>query len=387
MSYARSRLWLGISGVGMIVMLSLACLLMQLPPVFLPTNVNWGFSDPLALMAVFCSLVSLMLPLDLMGGYILPKRAGRGTAALRVFAVDWARGVAVQASFFVLAGIVLLASGRTFGLVGASIAVSLLCLLLVSLQLRIGLLAGTLERLEQLCIADGERVEAAIQLISTLGWRRRRLVLLSHRDEGFTGGVVGLPGRERIVVPAAHVKRLSTDELAASIARRVEAIEDGSRTRGLIVAFAWVLIGFNLSAMLPGSGVTSVAELGMTCLGFTLWTFLGLLLLPSVSRQAVTAIDSKVVARGVPSDCLARSVSKLDKQQDDEPERPRLIETIFHPVPSVTRRRDSAPPTTPIAWHVARMTLFLSWACMGILVRAVHCNVGRPDLWVMYPTD
>ena len=68
MSYARSRLWLGISGVGMIVMLSLACLLMKLPPVFLPTNVNWGFSDPLALMAVFCSLVTLMLPLDLMGG-------------------------------------------------------------------------------------------------------------------------------------------------------------------------------------------------------------------------------------------------------------------------------------------------------------------------------
>ncbi|WP_146526280.1 hypothetical protein [Novipirellula artificiosorum] len=49
-------------------------------------------------------------------------------------------------------------------------------------------------------------------------------------------------------------------------------------------------------------------------------------------------------------------------------------------------QRESAS-TFPIAWHAARMTLFVSWACMGMLVRAVHCNVGRPELWVMLPTD
>ena len=40
-----------------------------------------------------------------------------------------------------------------------------------------------------------------------------------------------------------------------------------------------------------------------------------------------------------------------------------------------------------VHWHAARMTLYVSWACMGMLVRAVHSNVGRPELWVMLPTD
>ncbi len=38
-------------------------------------------------------------------------------------------------------------------------------------------------------------------------------------------------------------------------------------------------------------------------------------------------------------------------------------------------------------WNVARTTLFLSWACGGFLARAVHCNIGRPELWVLFPTD
>ncbi|HBV65852.1 MAG TPA: hypothetical protein DEF45_22850 [Rhodopirellula sp.] len=139
--------------------------------------------------------------------------------------------------------------------------------------------------------------------------------------------------------------------------------------------------------MSPGAGVTSVAELTMTCLGFTLWSFLGLLTLPTLSRQAAFAIDNQGVARGVPSASLTRSLCIIDQQQDDEQERPRIIETIFHPVPSVGRRHDRGKASTPIAWHVARTALFLSWACMGLLVRAVHCNVGRPELWVMYPTD
>jgi hypothetical protein len=65
-----------------------------------------------------------------------------------------------------------------------------------------------------------------------------------------------------------------------------------------------------------------------------------------------------------------------------------LIESIFHPVPSLSNRRALSTRTyPPIAWHAARMTLFLSWGCAGLLSRAVHCNVGRPELWVMLPTD
>jgi hypothetical protein len=94
-----------------------------------------------------------------------------------------------------------------------------------------------------------------------------------------------------------------------------------------------------------------------------------------------------VIEQGVPLETLHQTLSTLDRLQDDEPQRTALIETNFHPVPSVENRRSESSSGFPIAWHAARMTLYVSWACMGLLVRAVHCNVGRPELWVMLPTD
>ena len=112
-----------------------------------------------------------------------------------------------------------------------------------------------------------------------------------------------------------------------------------------------------------------------------------------IEPSASYAIDKRILAAGASTDYFQRAMARLDSFQDDEPERSRWVEAIFHPVPSVANRTSvtSAGEVTkmerPIAWHAARMTLFMSWACMGTLVRAVHCNVGRPELWVMLPTD
>lgn len=73
--------------------------------------------------------------------------------------------------------------------------------------------------------------------------------------------------------------------------------------------------------------------------------------------------------------------------QDDEPERAVWIERVFHPVPSVDNRRRLTRSRSFGAWHATRMMLFLSWSCLGLLSRAVHCNAGRPELWVLLPTD
>jgi hypothetical protein len=167
----------------------------------------------------------------------------------------------------------------------------------------------------------------------------------------------------------------------------LEAVQTGSRTRGILLAIAWIGLGFAIASYLPGAGVTSIAELVTTCLGFTSWTFIGLLILPTVSRQATYAVDRNVLNHGVPSELLMAMLKKLDRLQDDEPSRPSMIETIFHPVPSLENRSASSDGGNPVAWHSARMMLFLSWACLGLLARAVHCNVGRPELWIMLPTD
>jgi len=369
------------------VLLSLGLLVSRQPLAWLPNDQSGSVADFWALAIVGCCLIGLMLPLDLLGGFLLPNRSRPSTIKFAAFLGAWSRGVAVQTTLFVLTGLLILVMGRWLGLLGATLAVLGVAVILVACQLRIARLVGALP------LTAGDRDESdmavreALRQTSQWGYKPQPIIVVEHDDAGFTGGVVGLPGMETIVVPATTILKLTPEQLAVTIARRLEAVRGGSRTRGILVAFAWVITGFMISALLPGAGVTSVGELAMTCLGFTLWTFFGLLTLPTLSRQASYAIDRKVIDQGASAETVYGAVTTLDRLQDDEPKRSALIETIFHPVPSVDNRRGETASSSPIAWHAARMTLFVSWACMGMLVRAVHCNVGRPELWVMLPTD
>jgi hypothetical protein len=159
----------------------------------------------------------------------------------------------------------------------------------------------------------------------------------------------------------------------------------------------WNLAGFLIAAsLLPGANVATADGIVTIALGAGLWNFLGLLLLPTVSRSAVLSMDRQICCEhNLKTPQLANAIRAIHELQDDEPRRGRWIETVFHPIPALENRlgklaeiqvgqgdRNYLRP-----WHLARMTLYLSWACFGFLSRAVHCNSGRPDLWVMLPCD
>jgi hypothetical protein len=149
--------------------------------------------------------------------------------------------------------------------------------------------------------------------------------------------------------------------------------------------------------VVPAADPATAAGLVSTAAALTLWSFLGALVLPTPSRAAVYAADQAAAAR-----CGAApvrdAVAAIDRWQDDEAERPAAVETVFHPVPAAGRRArrlgtPSAPhagdhPAPALAAHqVARHALYLSWAGLSPLARAVHCNAGRPALWVVWPGD
>lgn len=204
------------------------------------------------------------------------------------------------------------------------------------------------------------------------------------------GGWAGLPGAERLVLPARWLRSLAPDALALQVARRAAALESGSRTRGLLLALAFNPAGFGLAALAPGAGVTTVAGLVTAALAFTLWSFLGLLVLPTPSWLGVYEADLRAARIGFAPELFQATIARLDAEQDDEPERPPGVEAIFHTVPSVTYRvaRLQEPgPAARGAWQAARQALYLSWAGWSFLPRAVHCNSGRPSLWVLYPGD
>ncbi len=382
MDLRAARLWLGITGVGSLVVVSIILILTQSAGTIFPTTDFSLRADYFALAGFLASFVIFMIPFDLLGGFILPRRFGRDSRSFNNVAKRWARGTALQSTLFLLTAVAVLTVGSWTGRLGAFGLVGLLAVLLLLLQ-------GTFAQvLTQGKASDqDERVEPALQQINSWGLKPLPIVVLDNSDGGFTGGLIGLPGSTSIVIPKFWVDRLSPSELAVALARRVEASSSRLQLRGLVVALIWTLSGFLLSTYLPGAGVRSVAQLVTTCCGFTCWTFIGLLVLPTVSRKASYTIDRAVLRRGVPPELLDKTLAALDRFQDDEPQRAGVIETIFHPVPSIENRRMGSGSSGSGAWHAARMMLFLSWSCLGFLSRAVHCNAGRPELWVMLPTD
>ncbi|MCU0228003.1 MAG: hypothetical protein MUF01_10225 [Bryobacterales bacterium] len=348
MTYARARLWLGISGVGTWVLAALAGLSWQ-----------WGsLLDTLPIAGALAMVVGthlvVQLPFDWLGGVRLPAQFGRPT-------VTWTRllrGVGLQAITWWTASLAIYVAGHAAGIGGALAVLMAGMVTLIAIQ-------GALARL-----VGGWKVA-----VDPKGaW------LAGSTDPAFVGGWVGLGAWRRLVMPAWWSPAMRSVQQQ----RRQEVLRSGARTFGLLVAVAYNGVGFAASfALAPGAGFGSPGEYLHLLLGFTLWQFVGLLTLPSVSRGAVFLADRLVEQRGL---AWQETAKALDQLQDDEPSRSPWVERIFHPVPSLQSRLRK-PSAGWGAWQAARLALYLSWMVPGLLARAVHCNAGRPELWVLFPGD
>ncbi|MBK9120617.1 MAG: hypothetical protein IPM18_13615 [Phycisphaerales bacterium] len=396
MTYARARLWLGISTVGTFVVLASAALAGGWPQALLPNEPTGFVREWLRLLTVLGAYVIVSLPFDLLGGVVLPHRFGRTTPPLFTYLLRWVRGVAVQVAVMSLAGVVLIWAARTYDIEGAALTAAALMAVIAGFQRQLAQLVGG-----QAVTREGHDVlEAALRGERLEGLRIR---VLTHRDEGFVGGITGLPGWETVVVPVRWLRELSPTELRAQLVRRAGVLQTGSRTRGLLIAIAWNAAGVVVSGLVTGADAVTAASLVTLMCGFVLWSFLGLLILPSLCRSAVIEADRFAKEHVAHPEGVAAVIQTLDRWQEDEPARPAWIEAIFHPVPAVQRRLATLTQTRTMAttsavsppfadgsfgaWHAARMALPLSWVCGGLLSRAVHCNAGRPDLWVLLPGD
>jgi hypothetical protein len=235
---------------------------------------------------------------------------------------------------------------------------------------------------------------ALIAAATAAGIAPRAVREVDATDPSFVGAWTGIDA-QRLWVPQRWVRELSADQLSIALARRAGVRALGLRRRGVLVAVAWNTVGFALAASAPRAELLTAAGFVTVIAWFTLWSFAGVLVLPTLSRPAVIAADRWARSSHNVAD-VTETIARLDAWQDDEATRSPGIEAVFHPVPSRTVRLRaldaSDQPTDTVAvasgaWHATRMMLYLSWAGVGGLSRAVHCNVGRPALWVMLPGD
>lgn len=364
-AYGRWRLRLGISAVGSVVVLSVGVLIVGAPSMLEDAVGSYG-----AVVVFFAAFAGLHTGFDILGGRVLPRRAGRSSPEIGRFAVGLARGVAVHTSVLVLVGVMMLGATGAVGRWGfVLVGIGAMVVMLMARSVIARLVAGV--RIEDEGSLEGCRFASA-------------------RDEGFTGGVLGMVRARAVVLPLAWREALPERVLGVVAHRRRLAVSSGAWARGRAAAVGFTVVGLLVAAFsVPGGWVGGSAGVIVFSLVFTLWSFGGLLVLPTLSRRASRSLDRAVLAAGVGADELTAAAQALDRLQDDEPRRPGWIERIFHPIPSVAARASWAAGGggSPGAWDVARTTIFLSWAGLGLLSRSVHCNCGRPDLWVFLPVE
>ncbi len=353
LTYARARLWLGVANVGFWVVLAVVALSLDWPGKFFPTQPLEGKKLAISLATFLGAYIALQAPFDFVGGYVLPELHQRYYGDFSDFVTNWIRGVTVQSAIFFVIGLTWLSKSEWL----IALALGWMSLLLVC-QSGLARLIGDFH-------SRGENA-----------WK--------SMDDAFTGGIAGFPGRQKAIFVTGRGQRLR----AMDERRRHHVQKLLLPVAGIVIATSFNLLGLLLAAQMVRHPLQSVAGLVELALWFTLWSFVGLLILPSLSRPSVYAGDYALYAKGV-EEAEFQYYLKFDFSQAGEEERPKWIERIFHPVPSVANRleRWGRVPGWAGGWHAARYAIYLSWSGLSLLNRAVHCNIGKPNVWVLLPCD
>ena len=318
----------------------------------------------------------MQLPFDLLGGFVLPRRYGRSHPPPRRYLAGLARGIATHTALVLLSATALMFAGK-YGGVGGTVAAGVaLCLLLLRGR---GIIASVMAHIEMTPSAPEGTMSADHVSVG----------MAESADEGFTGAIVGVFRPRLHLLPMKWAQVLEAEGLRVALRRRSLAVLTGSWRRGRLLSLLFTLAGLTTAALLVGSTrLGTAAGTIELSLWFTLWSFVGLLTLPTLSRRGVAEVDERMLSEGFPREAVETTVRRLDDLQDGERDRPAVVETIFHPVPSLEHRlRGPHAHGRRGYWDAARTSVYLSLAGLGLLGRAVHSNCGRPALWVFLPTD
>jgi hypothetical protein len=205
-------------------------------------------------------------------------------------------------------------------------------------------------------------------------------------DPAFTGGLFGFGRGAGSVLPAGWRESLPKAELAVETRRREWQIANGLPGRAFLLVLIWNLLGASLGTIALGLATRAPTDalLGYAC-WMTLWTFGSLLVFPVLSRKVVFAADRAAADSGLD---VRAWIKRFPGLIGEDGASSAAVQTIFYPIPAAAMRLEALanPAAGFIPGNLARSNLYYSWAAFTLLGRAVHCNAGRPALWVFPPS-
>lgn len=233
LTYPTARLLLGMLSVGALSLLCLSLLATDVIKAMISLVLDKGGGE-FAVVTLFVLLYGMtMLPMDFISVYLIPRLYGRPTALKigRYLRGSFMHGLLLGSAILTLHG-----AGQIGGLPLAALSLVLMLLLSVRFQLQTACCIGLHQKKD-----------------SPSDWSPDMVAIwVESKDPGFSGGIVGLPGQEQIILPSKWYDAFGVGFLRCLYMRRQKTIQAGWRSRGLALAGAWVLMSFLLSAYLVG---------------------------------------------------------------------------------------------------------------------------------------
>jgi hypothetical protein len=368
LSHARARLFVGMSAVGSIVIASLLGL-----AAFAITNSNSGELTTdlpiVSILLLYLFYLSLQATADLCGGVIIPLVFQKRREGVVRLGTHLGLGVIRHGMLNIAVLGVLLSGSILFGRLGLLVAsvVNITTLLLLQRYIFQFIGATKLEKSQQ-----------------------NEALISKGLDDGFTGGVVDSIDETILLIPSTAT---GLDyEYKASRLNTVRKLQ--TKTTRILLPIVTNGTGC-LLALYCMSFYQSfpVRDVILYSLCTTVWSFILLLVLPVFNRRAVLSLDRELVDSGLKYNEFELAVRIEDSRGEDEYARSTLVQSVFYPIPAPETRfneliSNNGSARFWIAFHqIARRSLYTSLGCGGFLSRSVHCNVGRPELWVISPSD
>jgi STE24 endopeptidase len=339
--YPKMRVWCGITSIGFNLLIPwtifflIAFRVISFPADSLGTIF-------LMILSYFCFVSLINVPVDFLSGFVLEKKAGRYSYSSRQWTFQWLAGSLV---FIILqtAGGSLLALVVYQAFYGFIIGILLLIVAAVVVQRwHFFLIPSALKKPYPL---SHEYLTQLAQELFPLGLKRvmeEEILYFYESEDGVSvnGGSIGWGAQRRYMISSASAVLLTPRELALLIWRDETMISSQDMRKHFYYSVAYCVVGLvaacylTLSIELPlfwSRWFLSVALLSS-------WFFLALFILPSYSRKKHRVADAMVINHGVNKIEYTDLLKKLQILNSSEHKTSTLIETVFHPIPTLDSR-------------------------------------------------
>ncbi len=326
--YQRQRLAVGVVGIGLLVVGT---------PLLAATDAARSAARDLAVgpapvggalvAAALAVLVSLiLLPIDWAGGVAVERRFGMGGDGWwRSFLPGVAGWVAACAAGGLIAGTATVAGGAWWAVAAGLLAVAMpVAATAADAAARRAALPAT--------AAEREAIGASLR---PLGVAAPAIAFTRGEERAVDGGWAG----STLLLSASCRPLAGSDVLACLVVRELGHRRRRDRARGIAAGTAWAAAAAPLTAVAwsPAPGDTGVVVLTLAATA-TVWSWIGLLVLPTLGRRQVIAADRAWIEAGGSTETLRRTIRFLADRNLGSPTLPVWVERIFHPVPSVATR-------------------------------------------------